>query len=395
MLSSSVKDELKKQQYRLVGEHSAVKTCGWTRNMIKGHGGCYKLKFYGINSSRCLQMTTSISCANKCIFCWRGYNAPVSKSFEGTIDDPLIILKESIKAHHKLLAGFGGQLALKNTYNISKTIKHVALSLTGEPITYPRINELIELFDKEDISTFMVTNAQYPEEIKNLHRVTQLYLSIDAPTKDILKKIDRPLFTDYWERMNKSLEYCAQKKDRTCIRLTIIKGLNDSNHKEYAALITKGSPDFIEVKAYMHIGPSRERLLIEDMPWHEEIVEFTKELMKYLSDYDIVTEHVPSRVVMCARKEFNKDGKWFTWIDFDKWNELINSREYFDKYSFLKETPQVGLSGRIIRAEVKEKQKYKKETGKKNKPDRTNSEETSRMIEKAFVDEKTDEMELE
>jgi tRNA wybutosine-synthesizing protein 1 len=395
MLTQEAKDELKKQQYRLIGEHSAVKTCGWTKNMIKGKGGCYKLKFYGVVSSQCLQMTTSISCANRCIFCWRGYKASVSKTWEENIDDPKMIFEKSIIAHYKLLAGFGGQPDLKQMYKISNTVKHAALSLTGEPITYPRINELLELYDKQGISTFMVTNAQYPEEIKNLRRVTQLYLSIDAPNKELLKKIDKPLFSDYWERLNKSLEYCREKKDRTCVRLTIIKDLNDFGEKEYAELINKGRPDFIEVKAYMHVGPSRQRLKMEDMPWHEDIVKFTEELIKYLPDYEIVTEHVPSRVVLCARKEFKKGGKWYTWIDFDKWNKLVNSGKDFDKYSFLKETPQVGLSGRQIRKEVEEKQKYKKETGKKNKKDNINTEESCRMIGKLFVDEKTEEKELE
>ena len=395
MLSQSAKDELKRQQYRVVGEHSAVKICGWTKNMIKGLGGCYKLKFYGVMSNQCLQMTTSISCANRCVFCWRGYKAPVSKIWEGSIDNPQMIFDNSIKAHHKLLYGFGGQPELKQMYEPSLNIRHVALSLTGEPITYPRINELIELFDKEGISTFMVTNAQYPEEIKNLKRVTQLYLSIDAPNKELLKKIDNPLFTDYWERINKSLEYCAEKKDRTCVRLTIVKGLNYIDAKGYAKLIKKGRPDFIEVKAYMHVGASRERLKFEDMPWHEEVVEFTKEIIKYLPDYDIVTEHIPSRVVMCARTNFKKNNKWYTWIDFNKWQKLINSRENFDKYDFLKETPQTGLSGREIRKEVEEKLRRKIETGKKNDPDKTNSEETSKLIGKVFVDEKTDECDLD
>ena len=55
--------------------------------------------------------------------------------------------------------------------------------------------------------------------------VTQLYLSIDAPTKKLLKEIDNPLFEDYWERMNKSLEYLSKKRERTAIRLTAIKDL--------------------------------------------------------------------------------------------------------------------------------------------------------------------------
>ena len=53
------------------------------------------------------------------------------------------------------------------------------------------------------ISTFLVTNAQFPDAIKNLRPVTQLYVSVDAATKDSLKKIDRPLFKDFWERWGK------------------------------------------------------------------------------------------------------------------------------------------------------------------------------------------------
>jgi len=63
MLSKSAIETMEKQQYRIVGDnkHSAVKVCGWTKKMLKGEGGCYKLKFYGIMSHQCLQMTTSMS----------------------------------------------------------------------------------------------------------------------------------------------------------------------------------------------------------------------------------------------------------------------------------------------------------------------------------------------
>ena len=142
MLLESVKKELEKQQYRIIGknEHSVVKICGWTKNMIRGLGGCYKLKFYGIMSNQCLQMSPCLSCANRCIFCWRCYKDPVSKNWKGKIDEPNEILKQSIKAQDKLLEGFNGsENANKELYKKSKTIKHVALSLTGEPIIYPKI----------------------------------------------------------------------------------------------------------------------------------------------------------------------------------------------------------------------------------------------------------------
>ena len=330
MLTPAAKAELEKQQYRIVGKHSAVKTCGWTKNMINGEGGCYKLKFYGIMSNQCMQMTTSISCANRCTFCWRGYKAPVSKEWKWAVDDPQMIFDESVKAHHGLLVGFGGSAkANKAAFARSKEVKHVALSLTGEPIIYPRINELLDLFNQNGVSTFLVTNAQYPEQIRDLQPVTQLYISLDAPEKELLKEVDVPLFPDYWERLNQSLEYLAQKKQRTCIRLTIIKKINDTSHQQYAEMIQKGSPDFIEVKAYMHVGPSTQRLTKGNMPLHEEIVVFSKALVKYLPEYEIVSEHIPSRVVMFAKKKYKKDGVWQTWIDFPKYDQRFGKDNDF------------------------------------------------------------------
>ena len=364
-LTEEAKKELEKQQYRVVGKHSAVKVCGWTKKMIKGEGGCYKLKFYGIMSNQCMQMSTSISCANRCTFCWRGYKAPVGKEWEWDVDEPEDILKGSLHAHKKLLDGFGGHpSANKGAYEASKTVWHVALSLTGEPITYPKMNALLKRFNQEHISTFIVTNAQYPEAIRDLEPITQLYISVDAPNKALLKDIDVPLFSDYWERLNKSLEYLAQKKERTCIRLTLIKDQNMCDMEGYVALIEKGDPDFLEVKGYMYVGASQQRLTYANMPMHEEVVVFSQELVKLLPDYDIVSEHIPSRVVMFAKKTFQKADGWYTWIDFPKFHELVLSGKEFTSYDYLRKTPQVGISGKGTtehNAMIKEKREKKKE----------------------------------
>ncbi|MDO8656468.1 MAG: hypothetical protein Q7K45_04475, partial [Nanoarchaeota archaeon] len=135
-------------------------------------------------------------------------------------------------------------------------------------------------------------------------------------------------------------------KERTCIRLTLIKGINMGMFDQYAQMIMKGSPDFIEVKGYMHVGESRERLQRENMPFHEEIAEFCTELEKHLPDYEIVSEHIASRVLMFAKKKFKIDGVWHTWIDFPKWHELVNSGKEFASLDFVKRTPQTGISGR-------------------------------------------------
>ena len=326
--------------------------------MIKNEGSCYKHKFYGIKSNQCLQMTSSLSCANNCIICWRSSKTPVSKEWNFNTDEPRLIFEHAKKAQYKLLTGLKGyEKTNQNYYEESKEIKHAALSLIGESILYPKINELIGIFNKNNVSTFLVTNTQYPEAIKNLAIVTQLYLSVDAPNKKLLKEIDKPIFQDYWERLNKSLEYLKNKNQRTCIRLTIIKGINDIEYKNYSRLIMKAFPDFIEIKAYMFLGESRQRLKESNMPFHEDIVSFSKELIKFLPDYEIVSEHIPSRVVMLAKKKFFKNGKWFTWIDFEKYNNLVNSKKpfnkslqgkekYFTADDYLKETPETGISGK-------------------------------------------------
>lgn len=46
---------------------------------------------------------------------------------------------------------------------------------------------------------------------RNLVPVTQLYVSVDASTKDSLKKIDRPLFKDFWQRFLDSLRALGEK----------------------------------------------------------------------------------------------------------------------------------------------------------------------------------------
>jgi tRNA wybutosine-synthesizing protein 1 len=45
-------------------------------------------------------------------------------------------------------------------------VKHCALSLVGEPIMYPEISRFVRLLHERGISTFLVTNAQFPEALR-------------------------------------------------------------------------------------------------------------------------------------------------------------------------------------------------------------------------------------
>lgn len=51
-------------------------------------------------------------------------------------------------------------------YEEGLAVKHCALSLVGEPIMYPEINAFVRLLHSHHISSFLVTNAQFPKEIR-------------------------------------------------------------------------------------------------------------------------------------------------------------------------------------------------------------------------------------
>ena len=82
--------------------------------------------------------------------------------------------------------------------------------------------------------------------------VTQLYVSVDASTKESLKKIDRPLFKDFWERYLDSLKALSEKGQRTVYRLTLVKAFNTEEIENYAQLVSYGNPDFIEIKVNVY-----------------------------------------------------------------------------------------------------------------------------------------------
>ena len=55
-------------------------------------GGCYKHTFYNISSFQCMEMTPSLACANKCVFCWRHHTNPVARNGAvlDTVDAPCL-----------------------------------------------------------------------------------------------------------------------------------------------------------------------------------------------------------------------------------------------------------------------------------------------------------------
>ncbi|KAL0801875.1 hypothetical protein Bca101_057051 [Brassica carinata] len=292
MVTPVIRASLTKQGYKIIGSHSGVKICRWTKSQLRGRGGCYKHSFYGIESHRCMETTPSLACANKCVFCWRHHTNPVGKSWQWKMDDPKEIVKGALDLHTKMIKQMKGVPGVTpEKLQEGLTPRHCALSLVGEPIMYPEINALVDELHGKRISTFLVTNAQFPEKILMMKPITQLYVSVDAATKESLKAIDRPLFADFWERFIDSLKALQEKQQRTVYRLTLVKGWNTEELEAYFNLFSIGKPDFIEIKGVTYCGSSAtSKLTMENVPWHADVKAFSEALsLKSNGEYEVAS----------------------------------------------------------------------------------------------------------
>jgi tRNA wybutosine-synthesizing protein 1 len=306
-------------RYGIAGNHSAVQMCDWTRKALRGKGVCYKQKFYGVDCHRCAQMSPAFAwCQESCVHCWRPAEwMKKTKMEENEVDDPQLIIDEIVKKRKTLISGVGGaedadRQLFKESFD--RFPSHWAISLSGEPTIYPRLGEMVSLLrkNKEVRSIFIVTNGQEPHVFVKMKKKgqlpTQLYVSVSAPNEELFKKLNCSVYPDGWQRLNRTLEMLPSLGCRTVIRLTLIKGMNDSekNMHDYAEMFERAKPDFIEVKSYMHLGLSRKRLKRENMPLYDYVRKWSEKLESHLPSYRIESEDTQSRVVL-----LKKDGSIF------------------------------------------------------------------------------------
>ncbi len=290
--------DLRKQGYRLVGEHSAVKACLWCKKAIRGEDVCYKNTFYGIDSWRCVQASVSLDkCNLKCQWCWRDINCNYNKELS---DEPKEILDGLIKEQLKAIEGFKGnnKIDMKRFKEAQKP-KHIALSLSGDACLYPRLPELIEEIHKRGMTSFVVTNGCFPEMLKKI-KPTQLYITLPAPDFEIFKETCKGTRKDL-ENIMKSLKLLG-KHERGTVRLTLAKGMNMHNPEGYADILKNVKFKFLEVKAAMAVGYARYRMEYKQMPLHPEIREFAEKIAE-LNKLKIVDEKKNSRVVLLMKED--------------------------------------------------------------------------------------------
>jgi len=132
-----------------------------------------------------------------------------------------------------------------------------------------------------------------------------LYLSTNAADYESFIKINKPKYDDSWERWNKTLDMLKHLNTRTVLRITLIKDYNDQRESipAFAEMFRKASPHFIEIKSYMHIGRSTNRLEHENMLEMDEVKNFSEEIAKQSKIFSIMDESIISRISILQNNE--------------------------------------------------------------------------------------------
>ncbi|HJU12916.1 MAG TPA: 4-demethylwyosine synthase TYW1 [Candidatus Nitrosotalea sp.] len=301
--------QLKKAKYG-VADHGTVELCHWTKKSFRNEGDCYKHKFYGISTHRCMEFSPAgMFCENRCVYCWRPmefYSA--MKMPEDRVAPPEIILSKLMEEREKLIMGhYGDAKSDKKKIDESLLPSHYAISLSGEPTMYPQLPEMIRYLKglAATKSVFLVTNGQEPEMLERLRDEdalpTQLYLSTNAPNEQVFQAVNRPKYSDAWERWNRSLDILSRLEGtRSVLRVTLIRGYNDGEDliPEYAKMFDRGNAHFIELKSYMHVGRSTNRLEYSNCLEISQVRNFASMLTSKTATYAVMDESEVSRIVV-------------------------------------------------------------------------------------------------
>ncbi len=311
-------EDLKHKQYGVYGKHSAVEICSWNKKALRGEGVCYKQKFYNVECHRCAQITpTTLWCHQNCIFCWRPSEkmeyAVVDEDFSDDVDKIIDGLYEERK---KLLSGFrGNKKVSEKMYQEAVVPSHIAISLSGEPTLYQKLDTLIKKLKerKETKTVFLVTNGLEPKMLKKLNDndclPTQLYLSIESSNKKQHMFINQPKIKDSWEKLNETVLLMPNIKTRRVVRFTLIKGINDKpeDMDNFKEIFEKTDADFLEIKSYMYLGASRKTLKKENMPSYKDCLEYAKNFEEKSKLFKIVDDCERSQIILLKNKNSKYD----------------------------------------------------------------------------------------
>ena len=309
-MDQNIIETLEAQQYHIVGNHSGVKLCHWTKHDIKDQGSCYKDKFYGIASYRCLQASPALAwCTERCSFCWRSESYAMGDDMSNIKhEDPKSVLQGMIEGQRILLSGYGGNPKVKRSkWEEGNEPKHIAISLSGEPTLYKHLDEFIGLCHDAGMTTFLVTNGTQPEVLANLENLpTQLYVTVAGGTQRTHSSITRPFSPKLaWEKLLETIDLLPSINTRKVMRMTLVKDHNMVEPEKYAELFLRSEAHFLEAKGYVSVGDARLNHGFERMPSLEDIVEFSHEIIAYAPDkIKIIDQSASSCITLMAAEDY-------------------------------------------------------------------------------------------
>jgi len=311
-MPTELREKLEKQKYHLLGQRGAYKACQWQKKSLLHGDTCYKQKFYGIESHRCLQMAPTVDkCTQSCEFCWRVTPGDVGVTWnqikveKEDVLPPDDLLDATLMANLRTLGGYNPEAGANvpiQKYKEARNPKHVAISLAGEPTLYPYISEFIDEIHRRGMTSFLVTNGTTPDVLEKMSLPTQLYVTLAASDRETHQRLLRPGIPNAWDQVVETQTMLKSLSCRRANRLTMVAGHNMHDPRGYAKLINEGEPDFVEVKGYMYLGASRGRLNRDNAPSHQEIRAFSEKLVA-LTGYYLTDEQIESRVVLLSRKK--------------------------------------------------------------------------------------------
>jgi tRNA wybutosine-synthesizing protein 1 len=92
---------------------------------------------------------------------------------------------------------------------------------------------------------------------------------------------------------------------RTVLRITLIRDYNDGKEMipAFASLLQQSNAHFVEIKSYMHIGRSINRLEYSDMLEMDEVRHFANKLSQENNSFAVMDESEISRIVILQNKK--------------------------------------------------------------------------------------------
>jgi len=204
------------------------------------------------------------------------------------------------------------------------------------------------------------------------------------PTSLVFKIQDGLSVGDTWvtrkERYMESMDILATRRERTVCRLTLLRGENMAGPAEWAQVLQRARPNFIEVKGVTMAGLFQKTGLgTMNMPTHLEVKDFAQQLCEEMTGYQLACEHEHSNSALIASEAFRSDENWKTWIDFEGFADAMAQGETLSALEYTAATPSWALLGspsegfaptetRQLRARARPKWSEEKELWRQQRP---------------------------